>query len=172
MAQHRPPDPVRTCIPKFSGSTRNSKAYLRKQRSLSTLERSNFGSAAWRPIVRDRMSLHEGSSVLDLKGENYFSCAVSRKRSNARYLLRSSNDVVTLLKELAESSSSSWLQFYFAWEPSRGWKVKDEDCVAVERCLYVHTLASSNMFYVHISIFQRPFYQKINFFPLQFLPFW
>lgn len=54
--------------------------------------------------MRDKMSLHEGSSVLDLKGDNYFSCAVGRKRSSARYLLGSSDDVVTLLKELAEGS--------------------------------------------------------------------
>lgn len=50
---------------------------------------------------------HEGSSVLDLKGENYFSCAVGRKRSNARYLLNSSDDVVMFIKQLAESSSQA-----------------------------------------------------------------
>ncbi|CAN1230323.1 Alpha,alpha-trehalose-phosphate synthase [UDP-forming] 1 [Linum grandiflorum] len=50
-------------------------------------------------------SRHEGSSVLDLKGENYFSCAVSKKRSNARYLLRSSNDVVGLLRDLSNTVS-------------------------------------------------------------------
>lgn len=48
------------------------------------------------------MSWREGSSVLDLKGENYFSCAVGRKRSNARFLLNSSDEVVCFLKELAE----------------------------------------------------------------------
>ncbi|KAK3025493.1 hypothetical protein RJ639_041574 [Escallonia herrerae] len=50
-------------------------------------------------------------NVLDLKGENYFSCAVGRKRTNARYLLDKSDDVVAFLKELAEASlsnSSSW----------------------------------------------------------------
>lgn len=57
--------------------------------------------------MQDRLSLHEGSSVLDLKGDNYFSCAVGRKRSNARYLLGSSDDVVKLVKELAECSASS-----------------------------------------------------------------
>lgn len=85
-------------------------ARLKKQRSLSILERraSSHGSAVfWRPIVQDRLSLHEGSSVLDLKGDNYFSCAVGRKRSNARYLLGSSDDVVTLVKELTECSSTS-----------------------------------------------------------------
>lgn len=45
----------------------------------------------------------EGSSVLDLKGENYFSCAVGRKRSNARYSLPSSEDVVSFLKSIAAS---------------------------------------------------------------------
>ncbi|KAH7446821.1 hypothetical protein KP509_01G077700 [Ceratopteris richardii] len=45
----------------------------------------------------------EGSSVLDLKGENYFSCAVGRKRSNARYSLPSAEDVVTFLKSIAAS---------------------------------------------------------------------
>ncbi|KAK9055945.1 hypothetical protein SSX86_027032 [Deinandra increscens subsp. villosa] len=41
-------------------------------------------------------------SVLDLQGDNYFSCAVGRKRSTARYLLNSSADVVALLKKLAD----------------------------------------------------------------------
>ncbi|PKI60062.1 hypothetical protein CRG98_019547 [Punica granatum] len=43
-------------------------------------------------------------NVLDLKGENYFSCAVGRTRTNARYLLNSSDNVVLLLKELAGPS--------------------------------------------------------------------
>ncbi|PWA98239.1 alpha,alpha-trehalose-phosphate synthase [Artemisia annua] len=45
---------------------------------------------------------NNGSSVLDLRGDNYFSCAVGRKRSNARYLLSSAADVVALLKNLAD----------------------------------------------------------------------
>ncbi|KAL3691596.1 hypothetical protein R1sor_005247 [Riccia sorocarpa] len=43
------------------------------------------------------------SSVLDLKAENYFSCAVGRKRSAARYSLPSSEDVVSFLKAIADS---------------------------------------------------------------------
>ncbi|KAG9154909.1 hypothetical protein Leryth_015536 [Lithospermum erythrorhizon] len=43
-------------------------------------------------------------SVLDLKKENYFSCAVGRFRTNARYLLSSPDDVVAFLKELSEAS--------------------------------------------------------------------
>ncbi|KAK4361261.1 hypothetical protein RND71_020213 [Anisodus tanguticus] len=56
-------------------------------------------------MMRDRMTVHEGSSVLDLKADNYFSCAVGRKCSKARYLLGSSADVMPLLKELANNSS-------------------------------------------------------------------
>ncbi|KAJ7551871.1 hypothetical protein O6H91_06G033100 [Diphasiastrum complanatum] len=44
----------------------------------------------------------EGSSVLDLKGENYFSCAVGRKRSLARYSLGSSEEVVGFLKAITK----------------------------------------------------------------------
>ncbi|XP_027354182.1 alpha,alpha-trehalose-phosphate synthase [UDP-forming] 1-like isoform X2 [Abrus precatorius] len=43
-------------------------------------------------------------NVLDLKKENYFSCAVGRTRTNARYTLDSSDDVVSFLKKLADAS--------------------------------------------------------------------
>lgn len=43
-------------------------------------------------------------NVLDLKVENYFSCAVGRHRTDARYLLASSDDVVSFLKQLADAS--------------------------------------------------------------------
>ncbi|KAM6552290.1 hypothetical protein CsatB_002098 [Cannabis sativa] len=115
-------------LPKFSASSKGSSksSRLNKQRSMSMIEKkqttnnnnnnnsnnsnsnnnnNNHGSSGanpCKPTWRDKMSLHEGSSVLDLKGENYFSCSVGRKRSSARYLLASSDDVVTLLKELAE----------------------------------------------------------------------
>ncbi|CAA0832395.1 Alpha-alpha-trehalose-phosphate synthase [Striga hermonthica] len=62
------------------------------------------GNGNWWSQMRERMTMHEGSSVLDLKGENYFSCAVGRKRSSARYLMGSSADVLSLLKELASVS--------------------------------------------------------------------
>ncbi|XP_019166775.1 PREDICTED: alpha,alpha-trehalose-phosphate synthase [UDP-forming] 1-like [Ipomoea nil] len=58
----------------------------------------------WWSMMREKMTLHEGSSVLDLKGDNYFSCAVGRKCSSARYLLGSSADVVALLKDLSDCS--------------------------------------------------------------------
>ncbi|KAL4562176.1 hypothetical protein LXL04_034370 [Taraxacum kok-saghyz] len=41
-------------------------------------------------------------SILDLNTNNYFSCAVKRKRSSARYLVTSSADVVSLLKSMAD----------------------------------------------------------------------
>lgn len=84
-------------------------SHYKKQRSLSNIERREIDRASgdpWRPANRDRISLREGSSVLDLKGDNYFSCVVSRKRSSARYLLKTSDDVVNLLSDLADHSSS------------------------------------------------------------------
>lgn len=65
---------------------------------------NNGNGTGWWSAMRDKMTVHEGSSVLDLKSDNYFSCAVGRKRSSARYLLGSSAEVVSLLKELAEIS--------------------------------------------------------------------
>lgn len=51
-------------------------------------------------------------NVMNLAKENYFSCAVGRTRTRARYLLSSSDDVVALLKEMAtpseDSNSSAW----------------------------------------------------------------
>lgn len=64
-------------------------------------ESSSNGTGNCWSRTRDKMTMHEGSSVLDLKSENYFSCAVGRKRSNARFLLGSSVEVVSLLKDLA-----------------------------------------------------------------------
>ncbi|KAL6567335.1 Trehalose-6-P synthase/phosphatase complex synthase subunit [Orobanche gracilis] len=64
-----------------------------------------LGNGNWWSRMREKMTMHEGSSVLDLKGENYFSCAVGRKRSSARYLLVSSGEVISLLNELANVGS-------------------------------------------------------------------
>ncbi|MCO5558802.1 hypothetical protein L7F22_012389 [Adiantum nelumboides] len=56
-------------------------------------------------VIEDDFERQEGSSVLDLEGDNYFSCAVGRKRSNARYSLASSEDVISFLKAIADSCS-------------------------------------------------------------------
>jgi trehalose 6-phosphate synthase/phosphatase len=82
-------------------NSRNSQSRTQKaqqavsERSSSSSHSSTSSDHNWR----------EGSSVLDLKGENYFSCAVGRKRSNARYLLSSSEEVVSFLKELATATA-------------------------------------------------------------------
>ncbi|XP_043701763.1 alpha,alpha-trehalose-phosphate synthase [UDP-forming] 1-like [Telopea speciosissima] len=106
-------DPVETSVdrrssPKVSASKTGPKvSHGRNHRtSVSNEKRANLNSGnAWRP-PKEGVSWHE-CSVLDLKGENYFSCAVGRKRSSARYLLNSSDEVVKFLKDMAVALSSS-----------------------------------------------------------------
>ncbi|KAF8413646.1 hypothetical protein HHK36_001638 [Tetracentron sinense] len=88
---------------KLSARKSGSKASQGSQQTLPTPDKHGSGSG-WRSS-QESIVWSEGSSVLDLKGENYFSCAVGRKRSKARYILGSSDDVVTFLKKLAEASS-------------------------------------------------------------------
>lgn len=47
-------------------------------------------------------------NVLDLKKENYFSCAVGRTQTNARFTLPSSDEVAEFLKKLAHASSRNY----------------------------------------------------------------
>ncbi|GAV60678.1 Glyco_transf_20 domain-containing protein/Trehalose_PPase domain-containing protein [Cephalotus follicularis] len=57
---------------------------------------------------RQRPSPEKNSwNVLDLNKENYFSCAVGRTRTTARYLLQTSDSVVAFLKKLVDASISS-----------------------------------------------------------------
>lgn len=90
---------------------RNQKASLSLERKVSSSSSSTSSNNNTNPSLskspHDVSSWHEGSSVLDLKGDNYFSCAVGRKRSNARYLLNTSEDVLMLLKNLAESCNQN-----------------------------------------------------------------
>ncbi|XP_078431248.1 trehalose-6-phosphate synthase isoform X2 [Wolffia australiana] len=82
--------------------------YMRAQKVSVGLERKttmNYAFAGARPSRE--MAWSESSSVLDLNGENYFSCAVARKRSKARYLLDSADDVVAFIHKLAASPSSA-----------------------------------------------------------------
>eukprot|EP00897_Mesotaenium_endlicherianum_P008101 jgi/Mesen1/7319/ME000376S06482 len=51
----------------------------------------------------DSLRSGELMSVLDLNSDHYFSCAVGRKRSQARYSLASSEDVIAVLKAIAAS---------------------------------------------------------------------
>ncbi|KAK8967942.1 Alpha,alpha-trehalose-phosphate synthase [UDP-forming] 1 [Platanthera guangdongensis] len=85
--------------------SKNHRAPLASERKVSSSNHSTKTNA-WRS-PQEITSWHEGSSVLDLKGDNYFSCSVGRKRSNARYLLNSSEDVLLFLKELAIACSKN-----------------------------------------------------------------
>ncbi|EFJ28419.1 trehalose phosphate synthase [Selaginella moellendorffii] len=57
------------------------------------------------PIAPQESSMIQGASVLDLNGENYFSCTVGRQRSLARYSLTGSEEVVAFLSSLAKPSN-------------------------------------------------------------------
>ncbi|CAH8318983.1 unnamed protein product [Eruca vesicaria subsp. sativa] len=88
-----------------SSSSSNSNNNKASQRSLQTAERKSgsnnhsLGNSSRRPSP-EKISWN----VLDLKGENYFSCAVGRTRTSARYLLGSPDDVVCFLEKLADTS--------------------------------------------------------------------
>lgn len=86
-----------------SSNGRTNKAQSGSEKKVATNHNTVGG---WR-LPQEIMSWHEGSSVLDLKGDNYFSCAVGRKRSNARYLLGSCDEVVSFLKELSAAAGST-----------------------------------------------------------------
>ncbi|KAI5670720.1 hypothetical protein M9H77_11084 [Catharanthus roseus] len=97
--------PINRSASRFSARS-NVQPFLRKATQRFSFPKKkplSNGNGNWWSAMRDRMTVHEGSSVLDLRKENYFSCAVGRKRSSARYLLGSSADVVSLLNGLADS---------------------------------------------------------------------
>ncbi|KAB2065334.1 hypothetical protein ES319_A09G082800v1 [Gossypium barbadense] len=101
------PASVRPQVPtQVRTSTAGSRAaLLLKQNSMSAVEQNKSYSIdgdTLHLMVTDRISFQEGSSVLDLQANDYFSCSVARKRSNSRYRLQSSDEVVTLLRELAD----------------------------------------------------------------------
>ena len=83
-------------------NSRNSQSRTQKAQQVASEKSSSSSSHS---STSSDHNWREGSSVLDLKGENYFSCAVGRKRSNARYLLNSSEEVVSFLKELATATA-------------------------------------------------------------------
>ncbi|XP_021726940.1 alpha,alpha-trehalose-phosphate synthase [UDP-forming] 1-like [Chenopodium quinoa] len=57
-------------------------------------------------VSRKQSSEKTSWNVLDLKKDDYFSCAVGRTRTSARYTIGSSDDVVSFLTRLAEASLS------------------------------------------------------------------
>lgn len=109
LSEASKPNPDKRLTGRSSSIKNNSRgSHVKSQRvpvgSEKKMSANHNIHAGWRS-PQEAMSWREGSSVLDLKGDNYFSCAVGRKRSNARYLLNSSDEVVAFLKKLAEAAS-------------------------------------------------------------------
>ncbi|KAI4333464.1 hypothetical protein L6164_018274 [Bauhinia variegata] len=79
------------------------------QKSLPSSEKksNNHVCSATRRPAAEKISWN----VLDLKKENYFSCAVGRTRTSARYTLGSSDDVVRFLNELADATTPNFSSF-------------------------------------------------------------
>ncbi|CAA3029350.1 alpha,alpha-trehalose-phosphate synthase [UDP-forming] 1 [Olea europaea subsp. europaea] len=87
---------------KLPSGRSNSKSQFHSQQCGPNSVKKSFNGASG----NGRRSTSENISwnVLDLKKENYFSCAVGRTRTNARYLLNTSDDVVAFLEEMVEAS--------------------------------------------------------------------
>ncbi|XP_055824815.1 alpha,alpha-trehalose-phosphate synthase [UDP-forming] 1 [Solanum dulcamara] len=90
----------RRSVPKLPSSRTSSKSSQNRNRPVSNSEKKT--SNGRRPSPEN-----VSWNVLDLKKENYFSCAVGRTRTNARYLLSTPDDVVAFLRELSGASISS-----------------------------------------------------------------
>lgn len=99
--------PSMSKLPAVKIGSKSSHHRMKNQRPWLNHEKTTANHHRGSGWSRDNAAFHEGSSVLDLKGENYFSCAVGRKRSDARFLLGSSDDVISFLKELVDTSSST-----------------------------------------------------------------
>lgn len=99
------PSERRSSLKVPSNKNASKSAQSKTQRLLPNGEKKNANHSNGNP----RWPSPEKTSwnVLDLKRENYYSCTVGRTRTNARYLLQSSDDVVSFLKELAGASSAS-----------------------------------------------------------------
>ncbi|KAM7492499.1 hypothetical protein LguiA_035420 [Lonicera macranthoides] len=61
---------------------------------------NGHGHGHGRPVAEKVSSFN----VLDLKGDNYFSCSTGRTRTEARYLLGTPDDAVAFFRELARAS--------------------------------------------------------------------
>jgi trehalose 6-phosphate synthase/phosphatase len=97
-------------LPTNKSGSRSSSQGNKLQRSQPEKRFSgNYGGSGGSNARRQQQPSPDKTSwnVLDLKAENYFSCSVGRTRTNARYLLNTSDDVVAFIKELAEEESNS-----------------------------------------------------------------
>ncbi|KAJ6423519.1 hypothetical protein OIU84_024476 [Salix udensis] len=91
-----------TKLPTASSRSGPKSSQSKAQRALTNPEKGNPNHSCGnsRRASAEKISWN----VLDLKGDNYFSCAVGRTRTNARYQLGSSDDVVSFLTRLANAS--------------------------------------------------------------------
>ncbi|XP_038685912.1 alpha,alpha-trehalose-phosphate synthase [UDP-forming] 1-like isoform X3 [Tripterygium wilfordii] len=89
-------------LPPSRSGSKSSQGRMQRPSSNSERKYTNHSTGTGRRASPEKMSWN----VLDLKGENYFSCAVGRPQTKARFLLGSSDDVVSFLKKLAGASSS------------------------------------------------------------------
>ncbi|KAL8031967.1 hypothetical protein ABFX02_13G062900 [Erythranthe guttata] len=105
-----PPDSMGGSRSKSSDSTSRHGSEKRPTPKLQTVGRSNSSrrSSGGSSSGSGRRSTQEETAwnVVDLKSENYFSCAVARTRTHARYLINSSEDVVSFIKEIAAAGAS------------------------------------------------------------------
>ncbi|XP_057993295.1 alpha,alpha-trehalose-phosphate synthase [UDP-forming] 1 isoform X1 [Hevea brasiliensis] len=88
-------------LPASRSGSKSSQGKTQRPSSNPDKKLTNHSSGGGRRQSPEKISWN----VLDLKGDNYFSCAVGRTRTNARYQLQSSDDVVSFLKKLANASS-------------------------------------------------------------------
>nr|GMC70285.1 alpha,alpha-trehalose-phosphate synthase [UDP-forming] 1 [Ipomoea batatas] len=92
--------------PKLSSSKSNSKSSQSRTKPIPNLEKKTPNHASSKNNSKPTPE-NASWNVLDLKKENYFSCSVGRNRTNARYVMSGSGDVVAFLRQLAESSTST-----------------------------------------------------------------
>ncbi|MED6171675.1 threalose-6-phosphate phosphatase [Stylosanthes scabra] len=90
-------------IPTNKNGTKSSQNKAQRPSPNSEKKPNNHVCRAPRRPAPEKVSWN----ILDLNKENYFSCAVGRTQTNARYTLGSSDDVAAFLKELAGASSNS-----------------------------------------------------------------
>ncbi|KAL3631491.1 threalose-6-phosphate phosphatase [Castilleja foliolosa] len=86
-------------LPTGRSSSKSHQSNKSHQNGLNLDKKSSSGSSN-----SSSSEINNNNCVLDLKKENYFSCTVGRTRTNARYLLNTSDDVVTFLKELSQAA--------------------------------------------------------------------
>ncbi|GFQ06413.1 alpha alpha-trehalose-phosphate synthase [UDP-forming] 1 [Phtheirospermum japonicum] len=102
--------PGSTCAPRTSEKRATHKFPAGRSSSSKSHGKSSTGSTSQSSSSNKRPSPENSTitswNVLDLKRENYFSCAVGRTCTSARYLINSSDEVVNFLKGLAAESFS------------------------------------------------------------------